>query len=131
MMTAKTKLQTFNYTLDARLAEVKRTAGMQRVERGVDDPYQSAVLGAIEDVARTHSVFSTDEVMVRLAGLGLIVPEMRVLGPIMMLAQRSGYIQPTATFIKSDSVKRHRAPKRQWRSRIYLSRGTVPAESHT
>jgi hypothetical protein len=125
----KTADRVFNYTLDAQLAEIQRDRGMQRAERGADDSYKALVLAAIADVARAHALLTTDEVLTRLAGLGLIVPEMRVLGPIMMLAQRSGYIQPTSTFVKSDSVKRHRAFKRQWRSQIYLSAAAVSAET--
>ena len=131
-MSAKAKI--FQLTLDAALADRQRRDGIRRAGEHASTAWQHVALAAVRTAALRRREFTTDAVLDVLRGSAATTPELRALGPVMRRAQQAGFIEPTDRFVNSDSVSRHRAPKRIWRSKIYpaaaaVSAGTIPVES--
>lgn len=70
----------------------------------------------VERVARANEFFISDAVWE--AGLPK-VSESRALGPVMLWAQREGFIVPTNTTRPSAQPGCHKMPRRVWHSSIY------------
>lgn len=105
-------------TLDAALAENRKREALQRVEEHADPDWKTFALETIRLVAETRYEFTTDEIQELLDIAPVQTHEPRALGAVMIQAARLGLIAQTDRFITSKSVRRHRAPKRVWRSLI-------------
>lgn len=96
-----------------------RDEGMARVESHADPDWKAAAAATVEQVARTHREFTSDDVWE--AGLPKVA-ESRALGPVMSAAARAGLIVSTDRFVSTTQPKSHRSPARVWASRIYEER---------
>lgn len=75
---------------------------------------------AIHQVASDQREFTTDDVWALLAESKNRTAEHRTMGPLMVAAQRRGWIEATHSTIISN--RRRGAPVRVWRSNIYRVR---------
>lgn len=112
-------------TLDQALAENTKREALKRVEAHAAPDWKTYALATVKQVAERFAEFSTDKVLEFMQDAPVWTHELRALGPVMMSAQRAGYIVATDKFIKSESVSRHRAPKRVWSSQLYPTNGGV------
>jgi len=88
---------------------------IKRVEKHTHEEWKDAALEAVRSAALKYPSFTTDEVW-PLIKHDPMLHDPRSLGPVMRRAEGLGYINPTALVSSSDSVSRHRAPKRIWQS---------------
>lgn len=106
--------------LDPKLGKRLKQRGLDAVEAHAADGFAQDGLLAVQTVARRRLELTSDDVWVQLA----LTPhtathDHRALGPVMRLAQRSGWIEPTERFVLSDQPLRHRAPIRVWKSLVF------------
>lgn len=103
-------------TLDDALAEARKRDAIERAEINADSTWRDVALDAVRRTAGQHHEFTTDAVLTVLESAPASTHELRALGPVMIQAQKCGWIEPTDRFENSRSVSRHKAPKRIWRS---------------
>jgi len=101
--------------IDPMQGEANKEAALARVEEAADPQWKAKAKEAIRIVARTLPEFTTDEVW------KLLPPtrENRVLGALMIAAQKEGTVAWTNRTVKSDRPGCNRRPVRIWRSLIY------------
>lgn len=97
---------------------------LRRVTHGTNPEWSAFVLVVVQLCARLHAIFSTDEVHAVLDAMGdgaPTTPEKRALGPIMLLAQQKGWIEPSQLqpFTPSNRKENHGRPVRCWRSLLH------------
>ena len=97
------------------LGEILRDEGMERVDAATPTEWKETTADIILHLAQTKQTFTTDDVWERVTKP--LNP--RALGPVMKLAQKSGWIEPTSEFISSKRPVAHARPVRVWRSLIY------------
>lgn len=105
-------------------AATKRDNAIERVDKHADSDWKVLALETVKAVAQRFAEFSTDLVLAELANSPIRTHELRALGPVMLSARRAGYIEPTDRFENSNSVTRHKAPKRIWKSQLYRRQET-------
>lgn len=87
-----------------------------RVDQHADPSWKYAALRTLLAVARALPTFTPDDVWT----WGLPRPrEPRALGPVMRLAERRGWMEPTGEFVRSKIPTQHQNPIRVYRSLIY------------
>lgn len=97
-------------------ATIARDEAIANVEGGADVRFMHAALAAIEQAAKAHQEFTTDDV----EPLCMLSPEEpRSWGAAMMRAAKSGIIERTDRTRQSKSRVCHAREKRLWRSLIY------------
>ena len=90
--------------------------GMKLVDENADPDWKHAADRAVEDLALTRRMFTSDDVRALLATIE--THELRALGPVMLRAARKGLIAK-AGFDYSTSPSRHKAPVQVWRSLLH------------
>lgn len=113
------RIPAMQLTLDQAIAENVKRASIAQAEDHADPDWRAYALAAVKQVAERYAEFSTDKVLEAMTAAPVFTHELRALGPVMVSAQRAGYIVATNRFENSASVSRHRAPKRVWRSQLY------------
>lgn len=122
MQNPQFQIPAIQLTLDHALAENAKRAALTQVESHADPDWKSYALKTVKQVAERFAEFSTDKVLEAMQDAPVFTHELRALGPVMLSAQRAGYIESTSRFENSASVSRHKAPKRIWQSMIYGKR---------
>lgn len=97
-------------TEHAELANGSRTKKSRSCS--VEQHWRPAVERIIAALARTKKVFTSDDVLLRLAARGIAIEEPRHLGPVMQECRRLGLIEPTGVQIS----------RRPARNRGYVTR---------
>jgi hypothetical protein len=118
-MNAQFTIPAIQFTLDDALAERAKQAALVRVEEHAAPGWKEYALETVKRIATGEAEFCTDRVLDELKTATVWTHELRALGPVMLRAARAGYIAPTARFVNSQSVSRHKAPKRVWKSLLY------------
>jgi hypothetical protein len=91
----------------------KSQIAQQRVASKASEEWKSYCLSLIKNIATLNQRFTSDLVMLAMTEKP---HDPRALGPLMKLAQKSGYIRPTNEY--RPSVRRHATPLRVWESLI-------------
>ena len=103
-----------------------RDEGMRRVEEHATDDPKRAAKWAIGEVAKQSTgEWTTDAVLTMLEEWGVDLHDNRLLGPLMLSAERAGIIQrvicPTCEQQEtalSERPQRHRAPQYLWTTKL-------------
>lgn len=106
-------------TLDYAIAENEKRAAIAQVEENAAPDWRTYALATVKQVAERCAEFSTDKILEAMTDAPVWTHELRALGPIMLSAARAGFIVATDKFVTSDSISRHRSPKRVWKSNLY------------
>lgn len=106
-------------TFDRDAAELARDEAIERVDRHAEDLFKVCAPEALRYVAARRNELTTDAVWYVLdRRFGVRPHEERAMGPIMLAAQRKGWIEATNRTVKSARVECHARPLRIWRSLI-------------
>lgn len=105
--------------IDPAIDTTARDTAIKIVEGACPAVVNHEIRAAAELTCRTMQKFTADDIV---AIATLTPPEPRVLGAIMLWAQKQGYCVPTGVYRQSRSRKCHNRPKMVWRSLIF--RGT-------
>jgi hypothetical protein len=81
--------------------------------------WQQIALQCVSDVAKVKSLFTGDDVMDLLDVRGSVTNEARALGPVMVMASKSGVMEKTESFKSSARRTQHGSPRRVWLSLVY------------
>ena len=97
--------------------QAARDAAMAQIHDNTKVAWKEAALDAIQQTARLHSEFIVDDVWDYLE-TDEEIEDQRAIGPLMRVAQREGWIEPSGKFKPSRVVSHHATPRRIWKSRI-------------
>ena len=97
--------------------QAARDAAMAQIHDNTKVAWKEAALDAIHQTARLHSEFIVDDVWDYLE-TDEEIEDKRAIGPLMRVAQREGWIEPSGKFKPSRVVSHHATPRRIWKSRI-------------
>jgi len=102
--------------LDLEASEAGKNEGMLNAELHAPLSWIQQAVEKIRRAALRLPFVTSDDVWAE----GLEHPrEARALGPVFKRAQAMGLVEPTEMFVLTTQTKRHRAPIRVWKSRIY------------
>lgn len=97
-------------------AHAERDEAIRRVDTAADPSWKEKALEAIHELALKHSSLIADDVW---GLLGEAPIEPRVMGPIMLSAQKKGWIEGTPDTREGTRGVNHARPQRVWRSLVY------------
>lgn len=104
---------------DAYLADKAKREAMTRVEQHADTDWKTYALETVKRVAQQFAEFTTDAVLEQMQNAPVWTHELRALGPVMMSAQRAGYITRTDKTTPTKRVSRHHTEIRVWKSNLH------------
>jgi len=108
--------------LSQEASQAARDRALADVERGAPEDWLDAAFKTVHWLALRYPYLTADDVWAR--GLGH-PREARALGPVFKRAQGRQLVEPTALFVPTAQVARHRSPVRVWRSKLVEARGFV------
>lgn len=108
---------------DAGIAE--RDDAVARVGANANAEWKVAAMVAVRVAANRNATFTTDDVWDALSAntVGVSTQDNRALGPIMVMAAKSGVCRKTRTFPETRPSKRpelHRTPLQIWESLLFV-----------
>ena len=106
-------------------AQEQRDAGIERVEAHATEDFKVVMLDAIHRLALSKEMLCSDDTWT-MREKWPYTRDRRVLGALMQIAKRNGWIEPTDIFRPTAQVASHASPMRYWRSKIY--RGGAEAQ---
>jgi len=102
--------------LDRAASEAGKNEGMLSAELHAPLCWIEQAVDMIRRAARRKPFVTSDDVWAE----GLEHPrEARALGPVFKRAQAMGLVEPTEMFVLTTQTRRHRAPIRVWKSRLF------------
>lgn len=101
-------------------AERKKQEGINASYHNTTTIWKEAAGEALIAVAKAHYEFTTDEIWMHLARLGIHTSENRAIGAVIQGAIRSGVIEHTGTYRPTGRPVSHKRPQAVWRSKIYV-----------
>ena len=96
-------------TLDLSPARIARAEALLAVETGTDEDWKREAKAALWEAIKSRDTLTTDDIACPQPR------EPRAWGPIMLAAQRAGFIENTHTTRCSTSATCHARPKTVWR----------------
>lgn len=97
-------------------AQQSRNDAMARVESNANAEWKAFMLDLVKDFAADHDEFTADQIYDQYDMMddAPATHEPRAFGPVMMRAEKSGYIKKTNRF--KPSLRSHATPRRVWAS---------------
>ncbi len=103
---------------DAQVAQEIRDRGMEKSLMRRSDEWKEEVVSIIRMVAERQEILTSDDVYREIDKRGMGMYCARIIGPLMLRAAKSGYIESTRTVRHSERVSMHAAWVTVWRSKI-------------
>jgi hypothetical protein len=110
------RAEQLGFTADLEAAQAARDEAIRRVDTNADPQWKIHAARALREVAARRPDLTSDDVWIHLGSAPL---EPRVMGPIMLAAQRDGVIAATDLTRQATRVVNHARPQRVWRSLVY------------
>ena len=100
-------------TLDG---EANKAIGMERAWDAANTDWKAAAVAAVQQLARSHSEFTADDVWAQLDVLGFTTREHRAMGAVMRSAALEGWITKTDRVTPTNRPSANRRPVAIWQS---------------
>jgi hypothetical protein len=86
---------------------------------------EDVLLAILKTVAKREKQFTSNAVLAIAEARNLKLRDNRVIGTVMLRAEKEKLIIKTTEFVSSERELMHKCPKRVWRSLIYTERARI------
>ena len=104
--------------------EANKTLGMGRAWNAANTDWKVAAISVVQQLARDHGEFTTDDVWAELDALGFATREHRAMGAVMRSAALEGWIAKTDRVTPTSRPCANRRPIAIWQSRLCVKSAT-------